>query len=378
MDTIRLFILETISFSVLFLFLLIPQDNSVLQIYNGSDGSKYSAYPATSRAEEAATTTPTPRSNRTRKLKLKMAPPAVRAAWGEKQLREITKWLDPLNRQLDLPTPGVETPIFVAIDVEKWECGRQDIIITEVGVSVLDPENLQGWSLDNNAIDWQEGIETRHLRIKENSRKKFINYKYRTGCPDNFLFGTSEFVHLADVPGILNTIIFDATFKENALRPVVLVGHAVHNDVRDMQVLGWSPDEIQNHILTVDTQFLALACGFREKLEYPTDECMGEWPAYCHNAGNDAHYTMIDMMMMGVRDYLNGAVPDLDVAMEEPEVTVEEAVAVVCEKVKAKAVYSSWAAVVKAPAPPKPVENDDWADGGWWDGEGPMNGCKWW
>ena len=136
-------------------------------------------------------------------------------------------------------------PVFISLDVEKWERGHESIKITEVGISVLDTKNLQGLSLRDNANAWQSKIATRHLRIKNYSHKRFINKTFQVGCPENFLFGDSESVFLYQVAGILRGICIDAAKEGDRLRPVVFVGHAVHNDAKDLITIGVCRDNFK-------------------------------------------------------------------------------------------------------------------------------------
>lgn len=100
-------------------------------------------------------------------------------------------------------------------------------------------------------------------------------------------------------------------------RRVVLVGHGLRNELRDMRLLGFTPGDFANIIGIVDTQRLfaqlsgaryptslkrlTALLGLRLKLLY----LAGAKPKqqYFHDAGNDAAYTLQTMLLMALKAY---------------------------------------------------------------------------
>lgn len=74
---------------------------------------------------------------------------------------------------------------FVCVDVEA--CERDHHIVTEIGVAILDSDDITGIPPGERGEHWFQLIKAHHLRIKEWSHK--VNYKYVRGCPDMFGFG---------------------------------------------------------------------------------------------------------------------------------------------------------------------------------------------
>jgi hypothetical protein len=81
--------------------------------------------------------------------------------------------------------PMESTVRFVCIDVEAYERNRD--MITEVGIAVLDTNDIEGVPPGNNGENWFEHIKPYHLRVSE--YRGIVNHKYVQGCPHAFNFG---------------------------------------------------------------------------------------------------------------------------------------------------------------------------------------------
>lgn len=75
--------------------------------------------------------------------------------------------------------------VFVCIDVEAYE--RNTRIITEIGVSTLDTNDLKSLVPGEGGVEWMKKIRARHFRINEN--KHYNNTDFVAGCADRFEFG---------------------------------------------------------------------------------------------------------------------------------------------------------------------------------------------
>ncbi|KAI4164026.1 MAG: hypothetical protein LQ342_002261 [Letrouitia transgressa] len=108
-----------------------------------------------------------------------------------------------------------------------------------------------------------------------------------------------------------------ANVGEHPRRRVVLVGHGVRNELRDLRLLGFTPGDFANIVGIVDTQSLfgqlsgarylislkqlTTLLGLRLKLLY----LAGAKPKqqYFHDTGNDAAYTLQTMLLMALKGY---------------------------------------------------------------------------
>ncbi|KAF3022537.1 hypothetical protein E8E14_012440 [Neopestalotiopsis sp. 37M] len=200
-----------------------------------------------------------------------------------------------------LPLHNVHTPYpmesivrLIAFDVEAYELSSD--IITEIGLAILDTQSvLNSDPIETSRVDWNKLIETHHLRIVEH--KSFVNKSWVKGCPEKFLFGTSEFVSLKDLSRrLLDLIRGDETF--------VLVGHDVGSDIKYFEDLGIQLRGLPGYHDEVDTRNIfrhAQRCNDGRALEFLCRELSVSPATHFHNAGNDAVYTMHCLLTMVLR-----------------------------------------------------------------------------
>lgn len=74
---------------------------------------------------------------------------------------------------------------FVCVDVEAYE--RNHSIVTEIGIAMLDTDDVIGVAPGEKGRNWFPLIETHHLRVKEVS--DLANHEFVKGCPEHFDFG---------------------------------------------------------------------------------------------------------------------------------------------------------------------------------------------
>ncbi|KAL4897164.1 hypothetical protein BDV59DRAFT_190949 [Aspergillus ambiguus] len=194
-----------------------------------------------------------------------------------------------------VPYPFWKQPVFVSVDVEANEHCHSEV--TEVGLSVLDTEDLIGVAPGENAQQWRVRIKSRHLRVKEYAH--IVNRTFLAGCPDRFEFGDSEWVHELDLGATVLAGLqpSDATEKPEP-RHFVLVGHNIAMDLQYLREMGLRTDEVPagtaGFIDVVDTADFFKVLRREEShrsLARVLDELqMTGWNL--HNAGNDARYTM--------------------------------------------------------------------------------------
>ncbi|KAL2271738.1 hypothetical protein VTJ83DRAFT_1109 [Remersonia thermophila] len=227
-----------------------------------------------------------------------------RRQWG-RSLKRVQRYLG-----LRRPANGEDLPdlersvVFAAVDLEAFE--HNNNMITEIGVAVLDTWKVRGIPPGEGGEAWFGHIQPYHLRVKEYLWVK--NKRFVRGCPENFLFGTSEIVKLGAVIRRLRSILNSATYwdpRTRALkpRPLVLVFHGPSGDINFLKKLSYDVIGENPHLLEiVDTRELhqylvrgANATSLGNILNH-----LGIAHSYLHNAGNDAVFTLQAMIGLAV------------------------------------------------------------------------------
>ncbi|KAI0921070.1 hypothetical protein AcW2_006160 [Taiwanofungus camphoratus] len=184
---------------------------------------------------------------------------------------------------------------WCALDFEAWD--RDHTVLTEFGWSLVRWEN-------------EEAVEEMgHLIVKEH--KGFTN-TYVDQHRDNYNFGESEEVSKRE----FKRRICDLIAKHRATGPLFLVFHDNHQDIKYLRsdalqalsdfdyILPDSTPSTGVYIVDTAGMFAALEgeSGGNQRglqqvcrhLQVPTE--------YLHNAGNDAHYTLLAMKSMASGD----------------------------------------------------------------------------
>lgn len=124
------------------------------------------------------------------------------ADWNQyqKALEQHEKAKSAMYKNIDLtnPTPNHfhRNIVFISVDVECYERGHH--ILTEIGISTLDTQDLQGLAPGEGGVAWMKKIRVRHFRIKEASH--LTNSDFVSGCADGFQreFGVTEWISIKD------------------------------------------------------------------------------------------------------------------------------------------------------------------------------------
>jgi hypothetical protein len=185
--------------------------------------------------------------------------------------------------------------IFVAID---FEYKKDDI--TEFGLSFLDTRNLSPSIICPYNEDL---IVTSHLSLRQ-PREEFLFGN--TTYPDNKAT-LAAWIKAAFSISACTCIDFpeDANCAHH-LRNIVLVGHGIQADLRLLNVLGVNLFELAPVVAILDTDYLSRLIfnrGF--KLGALVTELFCANPKIdllgCHNAGNDACFTLNAVLMLAIR-----------------------------------------------------------------------------
>jgi len=178
--------------------------------------------------------------------------------------------------ELDLTKPAPysfsQSVVFVCVDIEAWE--KDQKVITEIGISTLDTNDLTSLPPGENGVAWMTAIRPRHFRIKE--YQHLANSDFVEGCADKFEkdFGTSEFISSKEAPQVIAACFkspFSAAFQmrshtgpatqtpavhkydNSAKRNIVLVGHDTKSDINFMRNLGYDVSNLSNVLEAIDT-----------------------------------------------------------------------------------------------------------------------------
>ncbi|PYI33015.1 hypothetical protein BP00DRAFT_471315 [Aspergillus indologenus CBS 114.80] len=218
----------------------------------------------------------------------------------------------PFNMDAVAPFAFWKDPVFVSVDVEWNErCSSQ---ITEVGLSVLDMRKLHGVRPSSiDGVIWRRAIRSRHLRVREYSH--LVNNEFVRGCPGDFRFGTSEFVSLEKLKGVVQEAFQQVAVAEKKAddsgdRHVVLVGHSLTADLEHLRKIGVKLEMVNDRL---DTAGLDCAMHADPQQQQPMQPRslgtvmteLGLEPWHLHNAGNDAHYAL-EALVASILGYKEG------------------------------------------------------------------------
>ena len=185
----------------------------------------------------------------------------------DRKYREI---LPLLNFENPNPYPFDQNVVFVCVDVEAFE--RNHRLITEIGISTLDTNDLLNLAPGENGTTWMKKINSRHFRIQEN--RHLVNKDFIVGCPDRFekAFGESEFISIKEAPQVVGSCFkppfssrgagVETADTETPKRNIILVGHDTKTDIQYLREVGYDVTNLSNILETLDTAelFRALKC----------------------------------------------------------------------------------------------------------------------
>ncbi|PSK53387.1 hypothetical protein B9Z65_8942 [Elsinoe australis] len=197
-------------------------------------------------------------------------------------------------------TTPIKDVVFMSIDFEASERAQKSgLKVTEVGLAILDTRALVYQPPGTDATSWLSKIVAKHYIVRENQH--LVIGTYVSGSPGAFHFGTSE------VRGQASTgqhLAYDlrhppspTAMSEGERRSIVLVGHALHNDMKYFEALGVRPYQDAWVRDTIDTQDL---CCYESRLASLGDLLgrLGVEGRDTHNAGNDAVYSLQALVKM--------------------------------------------------------------------------------
>ncbi|KAI6899892.1 hypothetical protein D0869_01155 [Hortaea werneckii] len=222
----------------------------------------------------------------------------------------------------------IKDPIFVCIDCEAFEHNQSKI--TEIGVAVLDTRETSHLNNSSPLPAWFEKIKYAHYRPVEYARLR--NKTFIQGCPEQFNFGPSTWVKLADMRRILCNIFADPTQLDRAAdfsipttnttsspdqpqtdcRNIIFVAHGAGNDTTYLRHLSFDLSQQAQSTAagsriaqTLDTQKLSGSTKKSPLSLHRLCLCLHLEPKNLHNAGNDAGYTLQALIALAVNEHQN-------------------------------------------------------------------------
>jgi hypothetical protein len=192
--------------------------------------------------------------------------------------------------------------VIVCLDAEWYE--HSPTHITELGISISIPDIVNSDS-SNWESPWKvmRHLLNFHVRIKPNAH--LVNSELCPGYPHAFQFGRTSFVDVVQARELLKYAFYHMNEKRK-LCPIVLVGHAVDNDVQILKdAFDFDVEDLGVVVATLDTQVMARELGLAEPgrkirlsgllAKYGISE------PFLHNAGNNTVATMIAAMLMAYK-----------------------------------------------------------------------------
>ncbi|KAI0481101.1 hypothetical protein GGR56DRAFT_688567 [Xylariaceae sp. FL0804] len=234
----------------------------------------------------------------------------------------------PASWTVDQPAPfrPRQSVRLVSLDIECWE--RDGRVVTEVGLAVLDTEDVAGVAPGPGGRAWFPLIRAHHFRVAE--RLHITNSEFVSGCPDRFEFGSSVVVPQSKLSRAVGAIIGDPDSSDR--RPVVLAGHDPRGDLRHLRdgvgYNAWRAPHVADELDTQamfrrlerrpDGRGLAHVCEALGVVDVIDDVVPGggvppgvpssvpSGVGHYHNAGNDAVYALRALLAMAVRRAVDG------------------------------------------------------------------------
>ncbi|KAI1313652.1 hypothetical protein F5Y03DRAFT_389951 [Xylaria venustula] len=196
-----------------------------------------------------------------------------------------------------------ESVRFICVDIEAYE--KDTRVVTEIGLAVLDTEDLINTCPGERGENWFSLVQAYHFRIQE--RCYMVNSEYVQGCPEAFNFGESQIVSIKHINKIIGEIIGDE--KSEDQRPVIIVGHQIEQDLKYLMRINYNAWSASLIVDEIDTQQM-----FRRIERNPNARGLATMCAELgipgnnfHNGGNDAVYTLRAMITMAIKQKVEGS-----------------------------------------------------------------------
>jgi hypothetical protein len=198
--------------------------------------------------------------------------------------------------------PGI---LLISVDFEGAKThASQRTMPSEMGISIFDTKYLDcGSSHFHNAALEHRGQNMLVTRHYQSIKKKKRDYRY-------FRFGESEPVDPDKFATISRQLFYmdkELLSPERDIRPIILVGQSIHEDIATMIYLGVNIRDAPSLMFDFDTQLLSYeVLGKAPKSQNSLQGIMrrlglrSDW-YLMHNAGNDANFSLRTALMLVAR-----------------------------------------------------------------------------
>ena len=148
----------------------------------------------------------------------------------------------------------IEYIVAICVDTEAWTSNTDEP--TEVGLAYLERKHVVGVKPGEHGVNFLKQLQFFHLRLLENTHLKSNNKESR-GAEGN-RFGHSRFVAIDEAKDcmdeLFNQYITDKPELAGCKRPVILIGHALLHDEKNIKRLDYDFSRHGNLVAKVDTQ----------------------------------------------------------------------------------------------------------------------------
>jgi hypothetical protein len=148
----------------------------------------------------------------------------------------------------------IEYIVTICVDTEAWTSNTDEP--TEVGLAYLERKHVAGTKPGDHGVNFLKQLQFFHLRLMENTHLK-SNNKESKGAEGN-RFGHSRFVTIDEAKScmdeLFNQYITDKPELAGCKRPVILIGHALLHDEKNIKRLEYDFSRHGNLVAKVDTQ----------------------------------------------------------------------------------------------------------------------------
>ncbi|KAL5446972.1 hypothetical protein PMIN06_007596 [Paraphaeosphaeria minitans] len=226
----------------------------------------------------------------------------VKAFFANLSDAEVLMFCCNLNRdQYPNAPPLAACAVVVCLDTEGWDADSN--ALKEVGVNTFESRDM---TANASPGPWGENILNKvyfyFARVQKHAHLR--NKNFSAGHPDTNRFGLQRFLTDDEMVNFLTSAFewpLDADAEDGRVCPVVLLGHALQNDVGKVEkLLGFTA---RNVVREVDTQAIARQVGH---WNHPSNDIglqrlvgnMGFAFRDPHTASNDAAYTTISAIQL--------------------------------------------------------------------------------
>ncbi|KAF2472372.1 uncharacterized protein BDR25DRAFT_312924 [Lindgomyces ingoldianus] len=153
--------------------------------------------------------------------------------------------------------------LLICLDATIHEIEPREI--SELGITLVDSRDIKTSAEISYAKIIATTMVPMHFRIREYGHLR--NRRYGHHNPENFRFGTTKWVTKTQGPNILKEILGQKANPSSPnpkapLRPIVVLGHAIHDTIRKLHWKYSINIEVMDHVVGIlDTQDLARETG---------------------------------------------------------------------------------------------------------------------